>query len=200
MPDENLDAELNENWREHKRGLILENLGERLHLTLEQVAKLVSHPDHGEAVKDITLQEVVNEATKGTKNKKKKSKRTRGKPEKKPEKKPAKKTTKKAAKKAAKKTTPKGSKKKVAAAKKVAGKKGPKADKGRPKPRLDYETGCREVLGALKAAGGPVGRHPLEVATGYTGVQVRTFCKRLANEGKARILGPGGRATQYEAV
>lgn len=85
------------------------------------------------------------------------------------------------------------------AAKKTA-KKGPKADKGRPKPRLDYETGMREVLSALQATGQPTGRQAIENATGYTGVQVRTFCKRLATEGKVKILGEGGRSTRYQAV
>ena len=188
MTDDNLDAAINDSFRQHKRGLILENLADRLHLTLEQVTKLTAHPDHGALVKEITLRELVDEVNKkgGKKGGKKGSQKA--------------KNSAKGGKKIAKSSSKKAAKppKKKAAMKKA--KKGPKADKGRPKPRLDYETGMREVLSALQATGQPTGRQAIENATGYTGVQVRTFCKRLATEGKVKILGEGGRSTRYQAV
>jgi hypothetical protein len=196
MSDENLGEVLDESYRKHKREVALRNLGERTHLTLEKLAKLVGHKEHGETVKDITLQELIDvqiaggkprSASKpsggGKKTAAKKTAKTSSKSGKKP-----------AAKKTAKKATKKPAAKKTA---KKATKKGPKADKGRPKPRLDYETGKREVLAAVKAAGSPVGRSDIEKATGYTGVQVRTFAKELAKNNKISILGSGGRSTRY---
>jgi len=203
MTDDNLDAAINDSFRQHKRGLILENLADRLHLTLEQVTKLTAHPDHGALVKEITLRELVDEVNKkgGKKGGKKGSQKAKNSA--KGGKKIAKSSSKKAAKPPKKKAAKKKAAKKKAAKKKAAkktAKKGPKADKGRPKPRLDYETGMREVLSALQATGQPTGRQAIENATGYTGVQVRTFCKRLATEGKVKILGEGGRSTRYQAV
>lgn len=198
MSDENLGQVLDEGYRAHKRQVAIKNLGERTHLTLEKIAKLVAHKDHGETVKDITLQELID-VGKGSK--------PAARPAPSSSKKAAKKTAAKrpaAAKKAAKKASKKPAAKKAAAkkatkksAKKTTAKKGPKADKGKPKPRLDYETGMREVLAAVKAAGEPVGRGDIEDATGYSGVQVRTFAKKLAAAGKIQIQGKGGRSTRY---
>jgi len=111
-------------------------------------------------------------------------------------KKPAKKkaTSKKKEKKPAKKKAKKTTKKKRSAAVK---KDGRKADYGKKKPRLKRDQGYKEILAALKAAGEPCGRKALETATGYTGVQVRTFCKELAAQGKVEVLGKGGRSTKY---
>lgn len=199
MSDENLGEVLDEGYRAHKRQVAIKNLGERTHLTLEKIAKLVAHKDHGETVKDITLQELID-VQKGAKPAARavpsSSKKTAKKVTKRPAAKPAAKkaTAKKATKKASKKPAAKKTAKK--AAPKTA-KKGPKADKGKPKPRLDYETGMREVLAAVKAAGEPVGRGDIESATGFSGVQVRTFAKKLASAGKIQILGKGGRSTRY---
>ena len=199
MSDENLGEVLDEGYRAHHREVAIRNLGMRTHLTLEQLAKLVVHKEHGETVKDITLQELIDVQTgEGSKaeaaapapatprSSNKKAAKKSSKPA------AAKKAT---AKKVAKKTTAKKAAKK--ATKKPAGAKGPKADKGKPKPRLNYEIGMREVLAAVKAAGEPVGRGANEDATGYSGVQVRTFAKRLKVAGKMQILGKGGRSTQY---
>jgi transcriptional regulator with XRE-family HTH domain len=76
----------------------------------------------------------------------------------------------------------------------------PKADKGRPKPRLDYKFGTAKVLEALhdaRARGeGFLRRGQLEAVTGFTAVQVRTFCKALEAEGK--LLREGvGRGMKY---
>jgi hypothetical protein len=189
MTDDNLGDAINSSFHEHKREIIIENLAERLHLTLDQVTKLTSHPDHGPVVSLITLREIFDEVSnKQTRSQEKSSKKDTA----------AKVSSKKGSKK------PKGSKstpKKKDAKKKVAKKKdGSKADKGKPKPRLDYETGMREVLSALQSDGEPAGRQVLEDVTGYTGVQVRAFCKRLVADGKVRILGEGGRSTKYQAV
>jgi hypothetical protein len=194
MSDENLGDVLDESYRKHKREVALRNLGERTHLTLEKLALLVGHETHGETVKDITLQELIDVGSgDGASSKPPSSKPpSSGTAAKKPAAKPA--AKKATAKKAAKKAAKKGAKK---AAKKATAKKGPKADKGKPKPRLDYETGKREVLAAVKAAGKPVGRSDIEKATGYTGVQVRTFAKALQKDGKVAILGQGGRSTAY---
>lgn len=207
MSDENLGAILDEGYRARAREVALKNLGKRTYLNLDQLAKLVAHETHGETVKDITLQELIDvaltrdegdgqvEAPKAAK--KKSAKKVAKKPAAAKKASTAKKPS--TAKKAAKKPAAKKSAKKAAkspAAKKAA-KKGPKADKGKPKPRLDYDVGMREVLAAIRAAGKPVGRGDIEQATGYTGVQVRTFAKALNKAGKISILGQGGRSTQY---
>jgi len=199
MQDENLGESLTESYRTHKRTVAVRNLGERTHLTLEQIAKLVSHAEHGDIVKDITLQELLDvtaapepdeepeeeeEEEEEEETAAPSSKRRGSKKKAKKAKKAAKKKAKKAAKKAAKKTTSRGS-------------GGRKADYGKKKPRLDYDQGCKEILAALKAHGEPAARGELEDATGYSGVQVRTFCKRLAENGKIQILGKGGRSTRY---
>lgn len=194
MSDENLGDVLDDSYRQHKRDVAIKRLGERTSLTLEQVSKLVSHPEHGDVVKTITLQELIEVGTetvvtadeeeaddppsrKAAPAKKKNAKKAKAAPA----------AKKKTAKKTAKKKT----------AKKATSSNGRKADFGKTKPRLDYVQGCKEVLAALKAHGEPAGRSDLEEATGYSGVQVRTFCKRLAEEGKVKVLGKGGRSTRY---
>lgn len=169
--DENLEAVLDEGYRAHQRKVAIQNLADRTHLSLGQIAQLCTHPKHGEVVAAITLDELLN---------------AREPKEDTAEEAPPKKA-------AAKKAT-----KKKAAAKTPS--KGAKADKGKPKPRLDYEAGTREVLAALKAAKEPVGRSAIEKATGFTGVQVRAFAKKLVAEGKIQILGAGGRSTKYQYV
>jgi len=209
MSDENLGEVLDEGYKAYHREVAIRNLGTRTHLTLEKLAKLVAHKEHGETVKDITLQELIDvQLQSGTKpatrttppsSAKKISKKPAAKPGKGPTPKPpvAKKVAKKTT--AAKKPTPVAKKAAKKTAKRAPSAKGPKADKGKPKPRLDYETGTREVLAAVKAAAGPVGRGEIEEATGYTGVQVRTFAKKLAAAGKIKVLGKGGRSTRYDA-
>lgn len=197
MSDENLGESLTESYRAHKRTVAVRNLGERTHLTLEKLAKLVSHEEHGDIVKDITLQELIDvSAPKVAVEEEEDDERA---PAPKAKKKAAKKTT--APKKAAKKQTKPAAKKTAKkAAKKPAAKKnadGRKADFGKKKPRLDYATGMKEVYAALKAHGEPAGRSDIEEATGYSGVQVRTFCKKLVEDGKIKILGKGGRSTRY---
>ena len=46
--------------RTHQRDVAIKNLGDRTHLTLGQVAKLCDHPQHGETVATITLQELLD--------------------------------------------------------------------------------------------------------------------------------------------
>lgn len=62
-----------------------------------------------------------------------------------------------------------------------------KADFGKPKPRLDYEEGMDRVLEFVREEAGRgnlwLSRGEIEEATGYTAVQVRTFCKALEREG-----------------
>jgi hypothetical protein len=198
MTDENLGDVLDESYRAHQREVAIRNLGNRTHLTLGQIAKLCEHPQHGEIVASISLDELLairapDEAEEPTPTEttpassKKKGAKKKG----------TKKTAKKRAgkKKGTKKTAKKRAGKKKSA--KKTAKKGAKADKGKPKPRLDYEKGMKEVLAALKAAKEPVGRSAIEKATGFTGVQVRAFAKRLAADGKIKILGAGGRSTKY---
>lgn len=68
----------------------------------------------------------------------------------------------------------------------------PKADKGRPKPRLDYPRGKALVLAELRRdPGHGFDRGELEKATGFSACQVRTFCKRLEGEGLLRREGVG---------
>lgn len=195
---------MDEGYRSHKRDVAIRNLGVRTHLTLEKLAKLVGHKEHGETVKDITLQELIdvqiNSLRSQTSTKKTGTKSSNGVSAKKVKTTTTTTPPKMAAKKATKKTTKaaKMAAKKTTKATKGASTKGPKADKGKPKPRLDYETGMREVLAAVKAAGDPVGRGEIEEATGYSGVQVRTFAKKLAAAGKIKVLGKGGRSTRYD--
>lgn len=225
MTDENLGQVLDDDIAEFRRNVTIINLGKRGYLTIGQLAQLVAHDQHGATVKGITLQELLDvqkrieagedvtptppqKATPAKAAKKpsakKAAKKTAAAPKPaapkpaapKPAKKPA--AKKPAAKKVAKKAT---TAPKKAAAKKPASsaddKKGPKADKGKPKPRLDYSTGTKEVYAAIKAAGAPMGRSDIEKTTGYTGVQVRAFCKKLKDEGKIDIQGTGGRSTLY---
>ena len=195
MSDDNLGDSLSESYRTHKRTVAVKNLGARTHLTLEKLAKLVNHAEHGDIVKDITLQELLDVTNL-------KSSVASEEEEEEPVAPPRKvKTAKKAAaaKPAAKAKAAKAPKA-AKAAKKAAPKKnadGRKADFGKKKPRLDYAQGQKEVLAALKAHGQPAGRSDIEEATGYSGVQVRTFCKKLAEEGKVKVLGKGGRSTRY---
>lgn len=199
MSDENLGDVLDDSYRRHKREVAIKNLGERTNLTLEQVSKLCSHTEHGDVIKTITLRELLDAgaedgatadpnpdptpAPRRTNSKKKTAKKatTKSSPK-----------SKAAAKKTAKKRTAKK------ATKKATSSNGRKADFGKKKPRLNYEQGCKEIVAALKAHGEPAGRSELEDATGYSGVQVRTFCKRLAETGKVKILGKGGRSTRYD--
>lgn len=197
MSDENLSEVLDDqaDLLAYKKQKTIEKLGERAHLTLSQVAKLVAHDDHGTVVGDITLQELINVQLKKAVAAKmaelsaqgrhpwelgleEEASETAARPAK--AKKAAKKTAKKVAKKAPKSAD------------------GKKADFGKKKPRLNRDQGYKEIIAALKAAGTPCGRKELEEATGFTGVQVRTFCTELAKMGKVNILGKGGRSTKYE--
>lgn len=217
---ENLNEMLDDNadYMAYKKAKTIEKLQDRTHLTLEQLSKLASHPEHGAIIGTITLDELIqskistalreagvgNDATdeddeEVTPTTKAKATATK--------KKAAKATTKATTKVAAKKVTktpavkkPAVKKAAVAMPKKAASADGRKADFGKKKPRLDREQGFKEILAALKAAGGPAGRGDIESATGYTGVQVRTFCKELADQGKVKVLGNGGRSTKYALV
>lgn len=219
MSDENLSDVLDDkaDYLAYKKQKTIEKLGERTHLTLGKIAKLVGHEEHGAIVGDITLQDLIDvqlekqleeavaakleevgsevavedeeEAPRPVAKKKATKKKVA-------KKKVAKKAAKKKATKApaAKK---KSVKKRSVAASASGGKR--KADYGKTKPRLKRDQGYKEILAALKAAGEPCGRGDLEEATGYTGVQVRTFCKELAamSPPKVQILGKGGRSTKY---
>jgi hypothetical protein len=200
---QDLSADLQESYHKHKRAVVIKKLAAKMDITFGQIAKLTENAEHGDVVKTITLQDIFDECAPKTEEAAQ----------------PPKPAAKPSAKKGLAKTAaPKGKKaakatpapKKAAAAKKTAkaapapkakktaGAKPPKADKGKKKPRLDYDKGCKEILAALKAAGEPVGRGAIESATGYTGVQVRTFCKKLAEQGKIEVLGSGGRSTRYK--
>ena len=200
MTDENLGDVLDESYRAHQRTVAIKNLGERTHLTLGQIAKLVDNPKHGEIVATITLEELLEGRSPAF------AAADADADDDDPPTPAAKTNTKRAAapKPAAKKTAKKKAAKKKSVSKnkatKTASKRGAKADKGKPKPRLDYEKGMKEVLAALKAAKEPVGRSAIEKATGFTGVQVRAFCKKLKAAGKVNVLGEGGRSTMYEAA
>lgn len=207
MSDENLAEGLNQSYREHQREVAIKHLGSRTRLSLGQIAALCGHDEHGDVVASITLQELIDvtqQADGGDEASSAPAAAAKKTPAKTAAKKPSKKAakTKKtpAKKKAAKKPAAKKKPAKKKAAKKST-KRGPKADKGKPKPRLDYDQGKREILAALKAAKADgqesLGRSALEEATGFSGVQVRTFCKKLAEEGKVQILGEGGRSTTY---
>lgn len=200
MSDENLGEGLNESYRQHKRAVAIKHLGERPTLTLAQIAKLVSHDEHGDVVGTITLQELLTRAAPDEDaDEPAKSKAGKTSAAAAVKKGASKSRAAAAAKKGASK--PKASAAKKASAPKGGAAKGPKADKGKPKPRLDYDQGMREVLAALKAAKAAghdsLGRSAIEEATGFTGVQVRAFAKKLAASGKLQILGEGGRSTTY---
>lgn len=212
MSDENLAEGLNESYRQHQREVVIKHLTDpkRRSLTMGQIAKLVGHEEHGEVVASITLAELLEHQGDGgdrpSSPKPKAAKKSSGSGGKKGASKPANPPKKAASAKKAtsKKTTSKKTsapKKASAPKKKASAPKGPKADKGKPKPRLDYDQGKREIMAALKAAKAQghdsLGRSALEEATGFTGVQVRTFCKKLSEEGKVNILGEGGRSTTY---
>jgi hypothetical protein len=215
MSEENLAEGLNESYRSHQRDVAIRHLADpkRRMLTMGQIAKLTTHDEHGTVVATITLHDLIEAITGGGQPAAKAAKPS---PKAAPKTAPAKPAAKKgpapkapAAKKAAKAAAPKKTPapKKGAAPKKAAapkGDKGPKADKGKPKPRLDYDTGKRELLAALKTAkakgADSLGRSAIEEATGFTGVQVRTFAKKLAEEGKVKILGEGGRSTTYAVM
>jgi len=211
MSDEALSDVLDDkaDYLAYKKTKTIEKLGERTHLTMAKIAKLVAHEEHGSIVGDITLQELIDVALPAAvaaaleemgedaptppaaapaAGKKKVAKKAAAPAAKKPA--------------AAKKATKKVAKKPAAAKKASAKASGKKADYGKKKPRLQRDQGYKEILAALKAAGGPCGRGDLEEATGYTGVQVRTFCKELAamTPPKVTVLGKGGRSTKYELV
>lgn len=198
MSDENLDGVLSDSYLDHQRKAAIKNLGERTHLTLEQISKLVAHPKHGEIVKTITLDDLLAVTAPKVvveEDDEEETTTVAARPARKKASK--KKTTTKRAAASKKKTTKKKVAKKKTTTKKASSGDGRKADFGKKKPRLDYEQGMKEILAALKAAKEPCGRADLEKATGYPGVQVRTFCKKLAAEGKIKILGKGGRSTRY---
>lgn len=182
MSDENLTQTM----LDHQRKSTLKHLSERPELSLGQIAKLIEHPKLGETAASITLGELLEAMQEDFLE----THMAEPSPAKEATRRSAKKTAKKAAKKSSKKAA---SKKKV---KKTPVKRGAKADKGKPKPRLDYDRGTKEVLAAMKAAGEPVGRKAIESATGYSAVQVRSFLKRLNDRGKVTVLGEGRKA-QY---
>jgi hypothetical protein len=204
MSDENLSDVLDDkaDYLAYKKKKTIEKLGERTHLTMTQIAKLVAHEEHGSIVGDITLQELIDVALPAAVAAALEDMGEDAPAPSDPVPRPAAKKSAAAKKKATKKPAAakkKATKKKAAAKKKPSAKSatGKKADYGKKKPRLQREQGYKEIKAALKAAGEPTGRKPLEEATGYTGVQVRTFCKELAAKGEIKILGKGGRSTKY---
>jgi len=193
MSDEQLTDVLDDkaDYLAYKKAKTIEKLGERTHLTMAQIAKLVSHPEHGDVVSSITLGEVLEVAFKAHAPTEEEGEDAEEAHAPTAKSSAAKKTSRvsNGRKKAAKKSTKKTPTKKAS---------GRKSDFGKKKPRLDRDQGYREIKAALKAAQGPCGRSDLEEATGYSAVQVRTFCKELASKGEINILGKGGRSTQYE--
>lgn len=176
----NLENALDEGYRETQREVAVNKIAERLNLTLGKLVELTTHPEYGPIVADISLQEILDNQLAKMNPVEEEAPRKRGR---------RKKT-------ASKKNTKKVASKKSKKAPKATG----KADRGKPKPRLDYDTGMKEVLACLKAAKEPVGRSAIEEATGFTGVQVRAFCKKLRDAGKIRVVGNGGRGTKYEVA
>lgn len=207
MSEDNLSEVLDDkaDYLAYKKAKTIEKLSERTHLTLEKLAKLVTHPEHGTIVSTITLDDLIDKKVEealeeaGISDDDDEAKEETPAPRKAVKKKTKKKTAKKASRAKAKKPAAKkkSAKKKATAKKTTKAASGRKADFGKKKPRLDRDQGYREIVAALKAAGEPCGRGDLEEATGYTGVQVRTFCKELAEQGKVEILGKGGRSTKY---
>jgi len=207
MSDENLSDVLDDkaDYLAYKKAKTIEKLSERTHLTLEQIGKLASHPEHGTIVGTITLDELIQPkvdaalAEAGINDDEDATEEEEAPVSMKKVAATAKKKTAKKASRAPVRTK-KTAKKKAATAKKKVTKKsvdGRKADFGQKKPRLNRDQGYKEIIAALKAAGEPCGRGELEEATGYSGVQVRTFCKELAEQGKVQVLGKGGRSTKY---
>lgn len=196
MTDEALTLGLDEDYASYQKQSAIKQLVQRGELTIAQLSKVLAHERHGAVLGTITLQDLFDaipgpKASSPTKAAKAAAPAAKG----------AKKTAKKVTKAAtpAKKAAKKPAKAAPAPAKKAAkkGEKPAKADKGREKPRLDYETGCKEILAAMKTSGKPVARGDLEKATGYIPVQVRAFCKRLLTDGKIVVSGKGGRSTRY---
>jgi hypothetical protein len=202
--DENLTDALSDSYESYKKSTMIKHLASRGNLTIAQLSKLLEHAEHGPTLATIKLQELFDAQTGSASPAAQKEAPKKGKPAAAAPPAAAKKASKAApAKKAAApakaKKVAKAAPAKKAAAPKAAPKKpgSPKADKGKPKPRLDYDVGTKEVLAALKAAGEPVGRGAIEKATNYNGVQVRAFCKKLASDGKISVSGKGGRSTRY---
>jgi hypothetical protein len=198
---QDLSADLQESYHQHKRAVVIKKLAAKMDINFGQIAKLTENAEHGDVVKTITLQDIVNEISPKTEDAQPPKPAAKASSAKKVAKAAPPAKGKKATKAAAPKKTAKAKAAPAPKAKKTAaGAKPPKADKGKKKPRLDYDKGCKEILAALKAAGEPVGRGQIESATGYTGVQVRTFCKKLEEQGKVEVLGSGGRSTRYKLL
>jgi hypothetical protein len=201
MADEDLGNVLDDNFEAHKRTVAIEVLGERTHLTMALIAKLLDHPKHGAVIQQITLQELLDvkmaEAggSEEAEEAEEEAPAIAAKPAAKKKAKPAakKKAAKAKAKPAAKKKT---TKKKAKKAAKGKGGKKQKADAGKKKPRLNRDLGYAEIKKALKAAKEPVGNGHLCNVTGFEPVQVRTFLKELAKKGVVKVQGKG-KATKY---
>ena len=196
MANEDLGNVLDDSFEAQKRAVAIGVLGERTHLTMGLIAKLLEHPKHGDVIKEITLQELLDaahgeeEAEEAEESAEEEEAAAPAPAKGKAKKKAAKKKS--AKKKSAKKKT---TKKKTT--KKKGGGKGKKADSGKKKPRLDRDIGYAEIKKALKAAKEPVGMGHLVDVTGFPPVQTRTFLKELEKKGEVKRHGKG-KATKYD--
>lgn len=198
--DENLDEALNKNWLAEQRAVAIRTLGSRAHLTIGRIAQLLDNETHGEMIKSIALQELLDEATANVAAEPAAAAAAATAPATAPRKTAPRKTAKKkAAKKASAKKAPRKKKAKKTAKKKAkrkASASGKKADYGKKKPRLNYDVGCKECLAALRAIKAPASNGQVCATTNYSSVQVRAFLKRLVKDKKIKVQGKG-KATKY---
>lgn len=177
VEDAHLEKDLKRDLEEFLRNRAKKLLAERRSLTLGQIAKLVAHPEQGEVVQQITLGDLFDYHA----------------------------AQHEAPGEEALTTEQAGPLRKRARAPKrkraisVADGEGTSSE-GRSRPRLDYDTGCKEVLAAVIAAGAPVSRSDLETATDYNSTHLRAYLKKLIADEKINVVGNGGRSTRYEAV
>jgi hypothetical protein len=181
--EENLSEVLTDSYQQHQKEVAIQTLGERTHLTIALIAKLLEHPEHGATIGSITLDDLLSVSQKT------KTEEGGGSPEITPE--PKKAAKKASAEKPAKKTPTKKSTKKAAA----EDTEDEETSRG-GRQRLDRKQGYEEIKAALKAHGEPASNGDLAKATGFTPVQVRTFLNELVESGKVSYEGKG-RGTKY---
>lgn len=165
---EDLGETLNDEIKQHQREIAIKTLGDRTHLSIAKIAKLLEHPEHGPTIGSITLADLLAVSTNSGVA-----------------------SPKAAAPKAEK--APKAAK----APKAPKAPKAEKAAKAPgTKPRLNREVAHKEICAALKSLKGSVSNGDLVTATQYTPVQVRTFLNELIEAGKVVYEGKG-RGTKY---
>lgn len=179
VEDAHLEKDLKRDLEEFLRNRAKKLLAERRSLTLGQIAKLVAHPEQGEVVQQITLGDLFDYHA--TQHEAPGEEALSGETE---------------------QAAPSRKRVRVPKRKRAAPvAEGEEASsEGRSRPRLDYDTGCKEVLAAVIAAGAPVSRSDLETATDYNSTHLRAYLKKLIADEKINVVGNGGRSTRYEAA